>query len=167
MSNLRLTAVATILLLSASSQALAQYKWVDAKGVRHYSDKPPPAGEMVRVLAAPTSMQRLLEDHNDPIHAAIVAEGLTLAESEAEFRKRRIEAQQAQEKAALEAKQRRQQEQSCAIAQAAKERYQSGERIRTERSDNTREPMGDEERAIALARAEAVLADCPKPGAPT
>jgi glutaredoxin len=50
-TTLLMTASCAALLAAAAGNALAQqvYKWKDAKGVTHYSDTPPPAGEQKKV----------------------------------------------------------------------------------------------------------------------
>lgn len=165
MSKFRIVAVAGALMMAASAGALAQYKWIDAKGTRHYSDTPPPAGAAVKIVAAPGAMQQMLKAQEAPAQAAQAAQaGSTLAEREAEFRKRRTASAEASAKAAEAATVRKQNTETCAIAQQAKARYESGNRIRSEQSENMREPMGDAERTAALAKAEAVLADCRKAG---
>ena len=46
--------VAALALLCAAGLAQAQFVWVDPKGVRHYSDQPPPPGTPpARILKAP------------------------------------------------------------------------------------------------------------------
>lgn len=46
---------AAVLLLCAASAGAQMFKWVDAKGVVHYSDQPPPAQQAKVELKAPSS----------------------------------------------------------------------------------------------------------------
>ena len=74
--------VASIAVLSLATPPPAQagkmYVWVDANGVKHYSDHPPPAGAktggkvaVVRVPGEPRSIARLRLEHEDNFDAAI------------------------------------------------------------------------------------------------
>ena len=155
----------TCALLLAAAPAFAQWAWIDAKGTRNYSDTPPPPNAVVKMLASPSGMKLALAAESAPAGAQPATQsGPTLAEREAEFRQRRKDAAATDAKATEAERVRKENEKSCAIAIAAKARYESGNRIRSEKSENMREPMGDAERTAALAEANAVLADCRKAG---
>lgn len=152
-------------LLLAAAPALAQWAWIDAKGTRNYSDTPPPPNAVVKMLSAPSGMMLAAAAEAGPATAPPATQsGPTLAEREAEFRQRRKDAAATEARAAEAGRVRKENEESCAIAASAKARYESGNRIRSEKSENLREPMGDAERAAALAQANALLADCRKAG---
>jgi len=51
----RLVACAAVAALSAGAGATTLYRWVDAQGVTHYSDRPAPGAEKFEVAAAPSS----------------------------------------------------------------------------------------------------------------
>ena len=120
------------------------------------------------MVSAPSGMRQAMAVEAAPASASAQAapqsSGPTLAERDADFRQRRKESAAAEAKADEDARVRKENEKNCAIAIAAKARYESGNRIRSEKSENVREPMSDEERAAALVTANAVLADCAKAG---
>ena len=156
-------------LLLAAAPAFAQWAWIDAKGTRNYSDTPPPPNASVKMLSSPSGMKLAAAEAAPATAAPATAQpatqsGPTLAEREAEFRQRRKDAAATEARSAEAERVRKENEKSCAIAIAAKARYESGNRIRSEKSENMREPMGDAERAAALAQANTVLADCRKAG---
>ena len=97
-------------LLAVSAQALAQYLWIDEKGVKQLSDRPPPPNIPEKnILKAPG---KPLFDPNAPAPApaADAAEAPetktkaapTLSERHADVNKRKTEAAQAEEKRADE-----------------------------------------------------------------
>ncbi|SNS77487.1 protein of unknown function [Noviherbaspirillum humi] len=103
-----------LLALSASLSASAQYAWTDERGVRQYSDRPPPPDVSAsRIHKAPggakqhetrTGVETASADAVKPGTDA-AAEGAdkkkqpqTIAERNAEFQKRRIEAAEQEKK---------------------------------------------------------------------
>lgn len=72
--------------------AAAMYKWVDEKGVTHYSESPPPDGKASRVELPPIPPAAASPDEN-------------WKERDLEFRRRRLEKEQADERADAAAKQ--------------------------------------------------------------
>src|SRR5215510_14634371 len=78
--------VALALALCAGNAPGAIYKWVDEKGVTHYSEKPPagkkPAEVPIRTQPAPEASQGAQNAQNAP---------KTWQQQEAEFQQRRVE----------------------------------------------------------------------------
>ncbi|HEU4850995.1 MAG TPA: DUF4124 domain-containing protein, partial [Telluria sp.] len=57
-------------LLLATASAAAQYVWVDAKGARTYSDRPPPPEVPAnKILKAPRGMQQIMAAATPPAAA--------------------------------------------------------------------------------------------------
>jgi hypothetical protein len=135
------------MLLATSMPALAQlYKWVDANGQVHYSDKPPPAS------AKP---EKTLNIRNVPSAPAPPSEGGTVtaksaAERDLEFRKRKVEQEEEQKKAAAEAETERQ---NCARAQEKLRLYQEAGRVYRIDEQGERQYLSDEGREQGLAEA--------------
>lgn len=75
--------IVVFLALTAGTQATV-YKWVDEKGVTHYTDKPPPSRPSKAIEPAPT-----------PSVPSAPASGKSLEEQEREFQKRRTEREKA------------------------------------------------------------------------
>ena len=148
----------------------AQYVWIDAKGHKNFSDKPPPpAVPLDKILRAPTPIIDKIEivDPNAPkpapAPAAPVAEkpaAPTLAERNADFKKRQLEKAEAEAKAREEAVRRAQQADSCMAARQSLAQLESGERIRVHGANGEPAFMSDNERAAAIDRTRRSLANC-------
>lgn len=135
-------------LLVAAGAAQAQWMWIDAKGLKQVSDRPPPASvpsknilkaPMHAVLAeAPASEAKpavaaAAPDTAAPAAAASAAapKGASWTEREAEFRKRKADQAAAEKKAEEGAAQAGKKDMACKDAQTNKARLDAGERIRT------------------------------------
>jgi hypothetical protein len=163
---LRLLAACTLLL--GSSLAHAQYAWVDDKGVRHFSDRPPPPStpahkilkapgrNAVAMPAAPPAPGQAGEPAGPAAKAAP-----TLAQREAGFRKRAMQREQQEQEEAAEARRRRDLAEHCQAARDTRAQMASGIRIAKFDAKGERSFMTDEERAAQLARADKALAGCP------
>ncbi len=138
-----------IILSATSLPALAQlYKWVDANGQVHYSDKPPPAS---------AKREKTLNIRNVPAPAPPSEGGTATAKSAAEqdleFRKRKVEQEEEQKKAAAEAETERE---NCARAQEKLRLYEEAGRVYRVDEQGERQYLSDEgrERGMAQAREE-------------
>jgi hypothetical protein len=135
----RLVACA-LLAAAGSGAALAQHVWLDAKGVKQYSDMPPPAGTPAnRVLQSPG----LLTAPAAPEKAAAP----TVAERNAAFEKRRLEQAERENK---ESEQTRQ----------AADMLASGERISRMDRNGERGYLNDQERAQEAVATRRVVEQC-------
>jgi hypothetical protein len=167
--KLRFACAGALMLLGqlAPQFAHAQYSWVDAKGTRVFSDRPPPPGTPPsRILKAP---HRLDAAPDNPAPAASSdAAGApadkpkqpTLAEREADYRKRQTARQEAEKKEQEEAGRKAAQQQMCANARQEERQLASGMRISDMGPNGERGYISDEDRARRLARAREALADC-------
>jgi hypothetical protein len=165
----RLACAGALMLLAqlAPPLAHAQYSWLDDKGTRVFSDRPPPPGTPPnRILKAP---HRLEPAPDNPAPTAAVDAASTplakpgqpsLAEREADYRKRQTARQEADKKAQEEAGRRAAQQQQCANARQEERQLASGMRISEMGANGERGYISDEERAGRLARARAALSDC-------
>jgi hypothetical protein len=152
----------TFVLLAALAFAGAamaqQYKWVDKDGRVRYGDIPPPGvkatplrGSSGPAAPAPAPAQK---------DAKAAPKGpLTPAQQEAEFRKRQLEAQKAQEKQAQAADDARAKQQNCANAQAQLRLLESGERIARTDAKGERYFVDDEQRKADTVRARKSVSD--------
>lgn len=183
-------AVAAALLLAAGL-AQAQFVWVDPKGVRHYSDQPPPPGTPpARILKAPgmpaISVQPATPapaartappvptnpagaaTASTPADPAAAASGAkpgakvpqTLAQKDADFRKRLKESQEAELKAQEQARIAAQKTEHCGEVHRARQMLDSGIRIADVGADGQKRYLNDAERAQRSARANAMAAEC-------
>lgn len=154
--------LATSLLLAAGL-AQAQYVWVDAKGVKHFSDRSPPSSVPDKdILKAPGKGIRSLVPIGEA--SAVPAEAPkappTLADRNADYKKRMDERAEAAKKDAQAAKIKAANAQNCAAARDYKAQLASGVRIGTVGKNGEQGFMSDAERAESSARADKVLADC-------
>lgn len=155
--------------------AHAQYSWIDDKGTRVFSDRAPPAGiPASRILKAPHKFDPRAAPAAAaaPMTAAAAAASApaagpapkpaapTLAEQEADYRKRAAQrvaddakaAQEAQQKAALAAQ--------CAALRRNVTALSSGVRMSEFNAKGEQVFIPDDERARRLAQAQSSLASC-------
>ena len=86
----RLALLSCLVLWTAPSPA-QMYKWVDEKGVTHYSEKPPPGRKAQQIQPAPAAPPA-------PATSQPTNPAQTWSEQERDFRRRAIEREQAAEK---------------------------------------------------------------------
>jgi hypothetical protein len=132
--------------------AHAQYSWLDDKGLRVFSDHPPPPGTPPgRILKTP----RGLEPRAQAQDAAPAP-----ADKELEFRKRTAQREADEKKAAQEAENKAARAENCDAARENERTLSSG--IRVSRVDEKGEKvfLTDEERAQRLERARKTLTSC-------
>jgi type IV secretory pathway VirB10-like protein len=160
----RLFGLAALLL---ASLAHAQYAWIDAKGVRHFSDRPPPpstpADKILQAPGKPSVAELLQEPAATPAaqgSAAKPASSPTLAEREADYRKRAQQRAKEDQKQAEEAQHKQAQLENCENARRYKALLDSGVRVADTAADGGRTFISDEERARRQAQSSAVLASC-------
>jgi len=142
--------------LALATAASAQlYRWVDKDGRVHYTSTPPPAGAQARTLpggaaadaAAPAADKA---DSNTP---------LTPSEQEQAFRKRRLEEQKAQEKAAASAQEQAAKQENCNRARETLATLQSGQRIRRTNAQGEQYYLDDSARESEIQSAQRAVQD--------
>lgn len=161
----RLLAAAALTLVAGLAQA--QYVWIDAKGIKQFSDRSPPSSVPDKdILKAPgrPAVTIVPGDQEQPAPAA-VAEGPkkappTVAERNVEFNKRASDKAAADKKLAAEAQAKAAKAEQCAAAREYKMQLDSGVRIGTVSQSGERAFMSDAERALADAKTNKVLAAC-------
>ena len=124
-------------LLACASVASAQWMWVDAKGVKQFSDRAPPASvPLKRILKSPGGAA-LDRDAGAPSTASAVAAvssepkaAPSLAEREAAYRKQKAEKAEIDKKMASMAANQEQRRIACDGAVAARAQLDSGVRLR-------------------------------------
>jgi hypothetical protein len=135
----RALALAAGLALAAAAGGQQMYKWVDEKGVTHFSENPPPEGAKAQKF--------------EPKVTPRSSSGAPASESpekwkgqEADFRKRQIERSKAEDADARQASVRASR---CADAKRRLEWYESG-RIYRDNPDGTRVWMEESQREAQL-----------------
>jgi hypothetical protein len=126
--------------MAASAQV---YQWKDKNGRTIISDSPPPSGIKSRVLA--------------PEASDAAAPQKSLADQEAEFRKRQQEAQARSDQDAKEKAANAQRKEYCDDARRQLALLKSGERIVTREISGERSFMDDEKRAQETATMQRLL----------
>ena len=149
------TLIAFAAALAFAGGAFAQqYKWVDKDGRVRYGDVPPP-GVNAKPLRAPVAPSAPA-----PSSARQPGKALSPAEQEAEFRKRRIEAQKAQEKQAKAAEDEKAKRENCSNAKQQLATLESGQRItRVDPSSGERSFLEDAQRPGEVAKARKLVSD--------
>jgi type IV secretory pathway VirB10-like protein len=159
-----------ILLLAVSSLAMAQYIWVDDKGVKQLSDRPPPADTPAkRILKAPGkplfNPNAPAEPETPPADSAAADKAPakrppTLAERNADFNKRKTEAAAAEKKSAEEAQRNADIAANCDAARKNQLALDQGIRMSTYDKNGERTVMGDVEREEMRKKSQKVLSGC-------
>lgn len=150
----------SLLLLAAfavSAPALAQYSWIDEHGTRVFSDRPPPPGTPPsRILKAPrgaASTEAAPAETPKPTAP-------TLADRDADFRKRAAERDADERKTAEEAQRKADNAAQCAAARRSEAVLTSGVRVADMDDKGERVFVTDDEKARRLAQVRRVLAGC-------
>lgn len=170
----RLQIAAATVLLACTGMAQAQYLWVDAKGIKQFSDQPPPPSvPLSHILKAPKgqpSVQNTAEAEAAAAAAAAASAAIapvagpkgppTLAEREADYTKRQKDKGEQDKKEREEKNNRMAQADNCERARAAKAVLDSGTRIGTTGKNGERTVMDDPARAAEGVRIEKILAGC-------
>ena len=162
---MRNTLLLVLCLVVSASVSAQQYKWVDKDGKVRYGDTPPAGvkatplrGSSAPAAPAPRSEAKDAKDGK----AAKAPARLTPAEQEAEFRKRRQQAEKDQQKSALAAQEARDRRANCEAARDALRQLQSGERITKTNAQGERYFLDDAQREAEMDRARRLQKDsCP------
>jgi len=144
-----------VLLSLCSGLAMAQYVWQDEKGVRQYSDTPPPASVPPnRILKSPGLQLKGPPPAPGPTPDAI------LGMKNEDFLKRRAEAAEKEKQAAEQAKQEDSRKKGCEQLAQYRRQLESGERVRLVAPSGEPTYMTDEERAKAMKDTRQLQEQC-------
>lgn len=155
----------SLVLLAFASAAWGQYVWTDERGVKQFSDQPPPASiPKARILKQPGGFAA----SPSPSEAAAPAGSsnaapkapLSTAERNADFMKRRAEQAEKDKKAADEAHAAKDKAKNCENARKYQTALASGQRMASTDSNGERVYLSDDQRNRELQEANRVLADC-------
>ena len=176
----RHTALVLLLHVTAGA-AFAQFAWIDSKGVRQYSDQPPPPSiPKNQILKAPGVALRAPAEQTpaavapagaatgETPGAAAPASGKpladkgpqTTAEKNADYVKRRSDQAEKDKKDAEEAKQADAKRKNCERAQQYARSLKSGERISSMDKEGNRVYMADDQRAKEASDTSRTLENC-------
>lgn len=149
--------------LGAASMASAQYVWIDERGVKQYSDMPPPTTVPTsRILKQPGGITDATPTTDGTSAAAsqATATEMSTAEKNVEFRKRKTEQVEKEKKAADEARLGAEKARNCERTREYLRALESGERLtRTDRTGE-RSYLSDDERQQETKETRRILQDC-------
>ncbi len=172
--------LAAAALFACAGLAQAQFMWIDEKGNKQLSDQPPPSSiplknilksppglKQYKYVAVPAATASAAADTPASMQTA-GAEGAppapkappTLAERNADFKKRAAERALAETKAKEEAAEQKARKDNCENAQSYKRSLDSGERIGETSASGERSFMSDEKRAAEQQRAKGIIDAC-------
>lgn len=164
---------AALAALFLTGAAHGQYVWLDDKGVKQYSDMPPPASvPMKRILRQPgqSATPQPAVSTSTPSASTEQASGATgkvsartqasTAEREADFRKRRAEQGEKERKAAEEERLAADKAKHCERAREYQRALQSGDRIGRIEKNGERSFLTDEQRAHEANEVRRTLENC-------
>jgi hypothetical protein len=144
--------------LVVAAPAHAQYSWIDDHGTRVFSDRPPPPGTPTsRILKAP---RRSAAAEPDAPAEPAKSTAPTLADRDADFRKRAAERDTEERKAAEDAQRKADNAAQCAAARRSEAALTSGVRITDVDDKGERVYVTDDEKARRLEQVRRVLAGC-------
>jgi hypothetical protein len=137
----------------------AQYSWIDDKGARVFSDRPPPPGTpAARILKAPRGFESAQAAADAPAPAAAAPIVPDWKKREADYRERNAKLAKDTREAETQAKPER--DAQCAWARDAQKQLGTARRLEWKNQKGELEYISDEDRARELARVKQVLSGC-------
>ncbi len=164
--NRQLILSSFIVSLLLSPLAMAQYIWLNDKGVKQYSDTPPPKSvPRDKIIKTPSGVVRPTENpsstsadtKSDP---SKLEKPVTLASKNEEFNKRKLAREEAEKKAAAEKQDADAHAKNCERAKAYKQSLDEGSLIMTRNKDGERTVLDETQRAKEAAEVSKALANC-------
>lgn len=164
MKNLILRSLVTMLTLFIFSNiALAQFVWVDDKGVKQFSDQPPPPSvpksKILKFGGKSMDSQETSTDAGSDTPKKEKAQE-SISDKEIAYKKRREEMATKQKKADEEAKASAAKSDSCRRMREYKQNLDSGQRIAETDANGNRTILDDNKRTEELNRLNQDLTDC-------
>ncbi|MDB5797837.1 MAG: hypothetical protein JWP36_1739 [Paucimonas sp.] len=169
---------AVLMGLALCSTAIAQHVWLDDKGVRQYSDRPPPpsvpanriikparngapaAPEMAPAAKTGSSADAPAAQKADAPAGTSAKAPPTLQERNADFNRRRAEQAEKDKKADEAQRQAEDRKRNCERALASKRSLESGARIIRTTPNGEQAVLGEEQRAQELQEVSRALEGC-------
>ncbi len=152
------------MLLVVAGLSHAQFVWINEKGVRQFSDRPPPANTPAKnILKSPGMMQASAAQADTPAAAAsgaAPAKQQSLADRETDYKKRQAEKAETDKKSAEDAEMKAAKKANCDSSRAFKQQLDSGQRLSTMDKNGERGFMDDAQRKEKLAQAAKNLENC-------
>ena len=157
MRSLHILAGGALLLVANAGHA--QFVWIDAKGVKQFSDRPPPPGtpqkNILKARNIPTASDPAPASAPAAVTVAPKEAPPSLAEREADYRKRKEEQTALEKKAGTEAESAKIKAAACTAARQSKVQLDTGAPIRN--TDAERSWLDDKQRAERKSAANKVI----------
>ena len=147
-----------LLVVATAASGAGIYKWVDEKGVTHFSELPPPGQQAQKAPKAPaTQGQPAAPAAGDGGQPA----GKSWQEKETEFRQRQIDRDALARKQEEQEKAAKRQQRDCLLARKSLEDLQNANAVSRYDDKGERVYLGDKERtALIQQRKQAIDANC-------
>jgi hypothetical protein len=159
--------IAALAALSMASTAFAQYIWLNERGVKQYSDMPPPASvPQSRILKQPGGISPATAQKDAAVAETVENSPekdkapMTIAEKNADFQKRRAEQAEKEKKAQEQAKDAAAKAKNCERASEYHQVLASRQRVVRTDKNGERSFMTDEQRERELREAKSILEGC-------
>jgi type IV secretory pathway VirB10-like protein len=158
--------LSALLLFCCAGVAQAQFVWIAPNGTRQYSDQPPPPGTpAAKILKAPGRSAPAQETPAAAVATPAATppaklKAPTLAEREADYRKRSTEREESERKSQEDAGRAAKKAEYCDSLRKHQRLVESGARISDVGPDGQRRFLNDAERAALRERAAQQLNDC-------
>lgn len=153
--------------LMISNIAMAQYIWLNEKGIKQYSDTPPPKSvPRDKILKSPfgstrpttsTANQNATESATDNPK---IEKPVTTASKNEDFNKRKLAREEADKKSAAQKQESADKTKNCERAKSYKQSLDEGILIMSRDKNGERTPLDEAQRAKEMADVKKVLADC-------
>ena len=158
--------LAATALMAFASLAQAQYMWIDEKGIKQFSDRPPPPSVPLKnILKAPKGVPSAANMPVEQVGEAPATEARpkaapTLAERNADFNKRQKDGGEREKKEQADKDDKAAKADNCERAGIARRALDSGVRIGTTDKNGERSVMSDEQSVAEIKRNDKVLTGC-------
>lgn len=163
-------AASLILTLGFSSTAWAQYVWLNDKGVKQYSDLPPPKSVAKdKIIKSPFGKQAapIATSSEEAKPAAAtkselekIEKPVTLASKSEDYNKRKIAREESEKKAADEKQNKENKEKNCERAKSYKQSLDEGLLIMTRDKTGERVPLDEAQRAKEMDDVKKAIDNC-------
>ena len=160
-------------MLATCQIAFAQFVWTDDKGVKQYSDRPPPSsvprshilkspGNAAPVNATEQAAASATDNSTAASSAASTKKAvpMTTAERNADYTKRKMEEAEKAKKSADAVKIAADKKANCDRAQSYSRSLEDGVRVTSTDKNGERSYLSDEQRAQEIRNAQRVIAEC-------
>jgi hypothetical protein len=139
--------------------AHAQYSWIDDKGARVFSDRPPPPGTpSARILKAPRGFEPPQAAAEAPAPASTAPTAPDWKKRELDYRER--SAQRDKEMREAQAQSKPERDAQCSWARDAQQRLANARRLEWKNKKGELEFISDEDRAREQERVKLILSNC-------